>query len=305
MATLMAESTILPEVEDHRPTTHLVMTSEQPLCGSYNPNVLEFLEHRWHEHLQVGKARLLVVGQRGIRQLIVRGIVVRAGEPAATSLEGLHDLVKRLADRLGERHAAGELATLRVIFNRYRSLSEQVPTEVQILPPDLALIRQSAPARRPRFHHHLSSTELLGGLVREYVFISLYLLAAESFASEQASRLVAMDSSTRNTEQMLETLNDHEQRERQGEITRQVMELIGARFAAGLRAEQSDHGQLVALARAEALKASYFSHIDIWISSIVLQKVRRKKNGLDDNVGALPGCGCQLLLGGQSCEPWC
>ena len=113
--------------------------------------------------------------------------------------------------------------------------------------------------------------------MREYVFISLYLLAAESFASEQASRLVAMDSSTRNTEQMLETLNDHEQRERQGEITRQVMELIGARFAAGLRAEQSDHGQLVALARAEALKASYFSHIDIWISSIVLQKVRAQE----------------------------
>ena len=67
----------------------------------------------------------------------------------------------------------------------------------------------------------------------EYVFISLYLIAAESFASEQASRLVAMDSSTRNTEQMLETLIDLERRERQGEITREVLELIGSRFAGG------------------------------------------------------------------------
>ena len=57
------------------------MTSEQPLCGSFNPNVLEFLEHRWHEHLQVGKARLLVVGQRGIRQLIVRGIAYGQASP--------------------------------------------------------------------------------------------------------------------------------------------------------------------------------------------------------------------------------
>jgi hypothetical protein len=52
-------------------------------------------------------------------------------------------------------------------------------------------------------------------------------------AREQASRLVAIDSSTRNTERMLKTLIDLERRERQGEITRQVLELIGARFAAG------------------------------------------------------------------------
>ena len=58
--------------------------------------------------------------------------------------------------------------------------------------------------------------------------------AAESYASEQASRLVAMDSSTRNTEQMLQTLVDLERRERQAEITREVLELIGARFADGL-----------------------------------------------------------------------
>ena len=92
---------------------------------------------------------------------------------------------------------------------------------MQILPPDLSRLRPSGAgaaaavsslpdaARAPR-----------PGSCDEYVFISLYLIAAESFASEQASRLVAMDSSTRNTEQMLETLIDLERRERQGEITR-------------------------------------------------------------------------------------
>jgi F-type H+-transporting ATPase subunit gamma len=60
----------------------------------------------------------------------------------------------------------------------------------------------------------------------------LYLIAAESFAGEQASRLVAMDSATRNTERMLETVTDLERRERQGEIAREVIELIAARIAA-------------------------------------------------------------------------
>ncbi len=233
LAWLLPESETIATETDHRPNTLLVMTSEQPLCGSFNPNVLALAERRIEELRQSGSVHLFVVGQRGIRQLLARGITRDGGEPAATSLEGLHDLVKRLAKLLGTRYATGELGALRVIYSRYHSISEQVPTEVQILPPDLKCLRSSGPARPPRFHRYLTAPELLTGLADEYAFISLYLIAAESFASEQASRLVAMDSSTRNTEQMLEKLISLERRERQAEITREVLELIGARFAGG------------------------------------------------------------------------
>lgn len=233
MSALLDGASRSPAAPDHRPTTLIVMTSEQPLCGTFNPDVLAFAERQWVALRGSGDARLVVVGQRGIRHLLARGIEVAAGEPAATSLEGLHDLVKRLADLLGRRHASGDLGTLLVIFNRYQSLSEQVPTEVRLLPPDLEEIRRSAPVRRSEFRRYLSPIELLGGLVREYLFISLYLVAVESFASEQASRLVAMDASKRNTEKRLDQLRDLERRERQAEITAQVLELIGARFAAG------------------------------------------------------------------------
>ncbi len=233
MGALLDDSASFADRVDHRPTTLLVMTSEQPLCGSFNPNVLGFAEHRWQALSEVKNSHLVVVGQRGIHQLMARGIAVSAGEPAATSLEGLHDLVKRLADLLGRRHSTGDLGSLRVVYNRYQSLSEQVPTEVQVLPMDLEQIRRSASARRSEFLHDLTPAEMLSGLVQEYLFISLYLVAVESFASEQASRLVAMDASSRNTERMLETLRDLERRERQGEIPAEVLELIGARFAAG------------------------------------------------------------------------
>lgn len=230
---LLPASPVIATGTDLRPTALLVMTSEQPLCGSFNPNVLALAERRFNELRQEGRIHLFVVGQRGIRQLLARGINPEGGEPGATSLDGLHDLVKRLARLLGKRYASGELGTLRVIYSRYQSISEQVPTEVQILPPDLTGILPPGASRPSRFHRYLPPPELLAGLVDEYVFISLYLIAAESFASEQASRLVAMDSSTRNTEQMLESLTDLERRERQAEITREVLELIGARFAEG------------------------------------------------------------------------
>lgn len=230
---LLSDSVTPEAAVDHRPTVLLVMTSEQPLCGTFNPNVLALAERRWSELQHDGEALLFVVGQRGTRQLMARGVVPAGVEPAATSLEGLHDLVKRLSSLLGARYAAGELGRLSVVYSRFQSVSEQVPTEVQILPPDLDEIRSKRATGPPRFDHYLSSSDLLAGLVNEYAFISLYLIAAESFASEQASRLVAMDSSTRNTEQMLETLIGQERRERQSEITREVLELIGGRFAEG------------------------------------------------------------------------
>jgi F-type H+-transporting ATPase subunit gamma len=218
----------LPVVEG-RPPLLLVLTSEQPLCGAFNQNVLALAERRWSELRRPG-SQLLVVGQRGLRQLLARGIIPDAGEPGVTSLPGLRDLVKRLAARVDRLYAAGVSGPLHVIFNRYRSVSEQVPTEERLLPLDLSHLPESSalPAQPP--YRYLPVPVLLAGLVGEYAFIGLYRAAADSFAGEQASRLVAMDGATRNTERMLESLLDLERRERQGQVTRQVLELIGARF---------------------------------------------------------------------------
>ena len=71
----------------------------------------------------------------------------------------------------------------------------------------------------------------MAGLVSQFAYISLYHAAAESYASEQASRLVAMDGATRNTGRMVDELTGLERRERQHEITRQMLELTAGRLA--------------------------------------------------------------------------
>jgi F-type H+-transporting ATPase subunit gamma len=215
-----------------KPVLLLAAMSEQPLCGSFNHNLFELVERRRRELAREGEVRLAVVGQRGRRLLAAHGLTPDETEPAATSLHGLRDLVKRLAARVGPRYAAGELGAVHVLYSRYQSVSEQIPTEERILPPDLARVRRLAPPREQHWHRYLGLPELTAGLVGEYAFISLYRIAADSFASEQAARLIAMDSATRNTERLLESLLDLERRERQGEITRQVLELIGAHFTA-------------------------------------------------------------------------
>ncbi|MBX9790088.1 MAG: F0F1 ATP synthase subunit gamma [Pirellulales bacterium] len=215
------------------PALLVVMTSEQPLCGTFNQAVLSLADRRFHELREKGDVRLMVVGHRGLRQLAMHGMVSDAAEAAATSVHGLRDVVKRLATWVDQRFVAGELGTLRAVYNRYKSISEQIPTDEQILPIDLTKIRESALPVKTTYVRQLSDPVLLAGLISQYAFIRLFRIAADSFASEQASRLTAMDGATRNTEKMLNSMLDLERRERQGEITRQVLELVASRFSAG------------------------------------------------------------------------
>jgi F-type H+-transporting ATPase subunit gamma len=216
-----------------RGTTLIVMTSEQPFCGAFNQEVIAFAESRWNEVEASGRAYLVVVGQRGRQQMTARLIEPDKVLQATTSPNGLRNVVRALAEVVDQRYFRGESAEVRVIYNRYRSVSEQVPTEERLLPLDFSTI---APARdleeRKDLDTYLTLPELEAGLISEYLFISLFRIAAESFASEQASRLVAMDGATRNTEKMLQSIVDLERRERQEEVTRQMLELISARFAA-------------------------------------------------------------------------
>jgi F-type H+-transporting ATPase subunit gamma len=234
LASLPPESrSALPQAGEHGQTMLLVLTSEQPFCGAFNHEVLELAERRWHELSQTGPMRLVAVGQRGERLMNARGIVADESVPATTSLPGLRDLVRRLANLVDKRYEAGQVGELRVIYNRYRSVSEQIPAEEKLLPFDWSQIASGAATENVEVDHYLSLPELQAGLVSEFVFISLYRIAAESFASEQASRLVAMDGATRNTDKMLKSITELERRQRQEQITRQVLELIAARFATG------------------------------------------------------------------------
>lgn len=208
-----------------------VFTSEQPLCGSFNRNVLDLAEKRL-AGLGPHPCHVVVIGDRGSKLCTSRGLAPAAFESSGASLPALRDVVKRLSRRADDLFARGAAGSLHVVYNRYQSVTEQVPTSEQILPLDLDRFRSDRHAEPPSFHRYLSAAPLLAGAVGEYAFINLYRIAADSYAGEQASRLVAMDSATRNTERMRDSLIDLERREHQGQTTRQVLELLSSRFTA-------------------------------------------------------------------------
>lgn len=207
----------------------IVLTSEQPLCGGFNQAVVEQALAAHRERRAAGPVEVVAVGQRGSRVLGARGLVPDHIEPGATSLSGLRALVRRLSARTDHGYTSGPFAAVDVVYARYRSVSEQVPVVERVLPIDPAVIpppRTASPVCR-----YLPDPQLVAGLVGQFAYISLYRAAAESHASEQGSRLVAMDGATRNTDRMVDEMTGLERRERQQEVTRQMLELTASRLA--------------------------------------------------------------------------
>jgi F-type H+-transporting ATPase subunit gamma len=206
----------------------IVLMSEQPLCGGFNHAVIDRAIAAHRELSRDSKIELVAVGQRGSRVMTARGLTPNHTEPGSTSIAGLQNLIRRLAARVDHGYAAGEFATVSIVYARYRSVSEQVSTLEQVLPMDSSVLPRSC--NPIAFCRYLPDPQLIAGLVSQFAYISLYHAAAESYASEQASRLVAMDGATRNTDRMVDELIGLERRERQHDITRQMLELNAGRF---------------------------------------------------------------------------
>jgi F-type H+-transporting ATPase subunit gamma len=209
----------------------IVLTSEQPLCGGFNHAIIERAIAAHRDLGRSGRVQLVSVGHRGSRAIAARGLVPDQIEPGATSLAGLRDLVRRLSARADHEYVSGAITAVDVVYARYRSVSEQEPTVERVLPFDPSVL---PPAHSPNAYcRYLADPQLVAGLVSQFAYIALYRAAAESYASEQASRLVAMDGATRNTGRMVDDLTALERRERQHEITRQMLELTASRLAGG------------------------------------------------------------------------
>ena len=159
--------------------------------------------------------------------IAARGLVPDLIEPGATSLVGLRDLVRRLVSHTDHEYASGAITAVDMVYSQYRSVNQQVPVVDDFADRAISVGQFT---NIGLYSQYLPDPLLVAGLVSQFAYISLYHAAAESFGSEKASRLVAMDGATRNTGGMVDELTSLERRERQHEITRQMLELAASRL---------------------------------------------------------------------------
>ena len=153
-----------------------------------------------------------------------------------TSVKAIAPLVGQVLVETESRHGQGEGAELHLFYNRPTSGAGYAPVSQRLLPLDEAWRRERA--ERPWPTGRLpgvmgSATATLRALIREYLFVSLFRACAESLASENASRLAAMDRADRNIDDLLERLQGTFHRLRQAGIDEELFDVISGYEALG------------------------------------------------------------------------
>jgi F-type H+-transporting ATPase subunit gamma len=204
----------------------IVFGSDQGLVGQFNDTVAE----RALEVLRKlpGEPRVWAVGERVHARLVEGGLRIAGRFEVPNSVKGITPLIGQIQLE-SEAIFRSPGARILVIHNRPLAGASYTPTSQQLLPLDNSWRQELAAVRWP----NKALPELVGehddtlqALIREYLFISLYQACAESLASENASRLAAMERADRNIAEMLESLRLTFNRERQRVIDEELFDVI-------------------------------------------------------------------------------
>ena len=261
----------------------IVVTGDKGLAGAFNTNILKaamrFLDSKGHKNVEIE-----AIGRKG-RDFLRRrfpSAQPRAGEsvaPAKVTIVGEqigvlnkieYSLAGELAERVIERYTNGDIDSVYVVFNEFKSMIAQRLVVEQILPIEqigVAAVRQvqeMTPEERERaleaakgagvglrpadttamdaeaarfataqvdYIYEQPPDELFRSLLPKYVGIQIFRSLLESVAAEHAARMTAMESATNNATDMIDSLTLAMNRARQAKITKEIIEIVSGAAA--------------------------------------------------------------------------
>jgi F-type H+-transporting ATPase subunit gamma len=205
----------------------IVFGSDQGLVGQFNDVVADFAIKTLAA--LPGKPTVWAVGARVHARLADAGLPLKGLFAVPNSVQSITPLVGQIQIESETQRAKGEYEQLFVFHNRPKAGALYEPVSQRLLPLDAQW--QQGLAKLPWPAKDLpevmcSGTVTLRALVREYLFISLFRACAESLASENASRLAAMERADKNIDELLETLHANFHRIRQSGIDEELFDVI-------------------------------------------------------------------------------
>ena len=211
--------------------THLlvVCTAERGLCGAFNGSIVTpGPRARQRGSLREGKTvKMLLVGKKGYEQLRRQFEQPdhRGDRAAQRQAVGFGD-----ADPIGKKiiamFEAGEFDVCTLFFSRFRSVISQIPTALRLIPAELPdSTDATGTGRRLRIRARRGRDPGFALLPRN-ISIQVFRALLENAASEQGSRMSAMDNATRNAGEMIKKQTQIYNRSRQAMITKELIEII-------------------------------------------------------------------------------
>lgn len=235
-ATLASVTGRIPPREDGAPAHPLlsrrperkvvlvVVTGDKGLCGAFNTNVNRaagaFVRRRAAEGAEVS---LVTLGRKATDFWKRRSVPVLEARPGLFQRFG-YDTAAEVARSLAARFTGGEVDAVHVVFNEFRSVISQVVGVKPLLP--IALGDLEAGGGGTDYLYEPAPDVILGRLLPRHLEFQLFRILLESNAAENAARMTAMESATKNAGEMIDSLTLTYNRARQAKITKELIEIV-------------------------------------------------------------------------------
>jgi F-type H+-transporting ATPase subunit gamma len=205
----------------------VVFGSDQGLVGQFNEVIADYAIQTLSAF--TGKHKVWAVGERVHARLRDGGLPPSGLFAVPNSVNAITPLVGQIQIESEEHREIGEYGRLYIFHNRQQSGALYEPVSQRLLPLDAkwqqGLVKVKWPTGNlPEVMG--AGTATLRALIREYLFISLFRACAESLASENASRLAAMERADRNIDELLSNLRNTTRRLRQSSIDEELFDVV-------------------------------------------------------------------------------
>ena len=204
----------------------IVATAERGLCGGFNSSIVKLAKSRIAELVSQNKEiKILTIGKKGREQLnrefesIFIGHVDLSNEKNITI-----DTARKISTDIISSFEDGEFEVAEIFYNKFASVISQIPSSYKLLP--VAFNEKEADASNVSFNFEPDEDEILNEIIPKSVATSIFSVLQENAASEQGSRMAAMDNATRNAGEMIDKLTIDFNRSRQAAITNELIEII-------------------------------------------------------------------------------
>jgi F-type H+-transporting ATPase subunit gamma len=223
-AILDADSSPLQQKREVKNALLLVVTSDRGLCGGFNTNLCKAAERFVREHKdEYPSLSVMTIGRKGYEYLKNRQTIYKNQPGVFAKLS--YQTAAFLAGEVIDGFLAEEYDEVFLIYNAFRSVMAQDITLERLLPvaPPAAEPTEELP---PVYIYEPDKEALLKELLPKNVEVQIFRALLESNASEHGARMTAMDSATKNANEMIGKLTLQYNRARQAAITTELIEII-------------------------------------------------------------------------------
>jgi F-type H+-transporting ATPase subunit gamma len=213
-----------------RDQVHLlvVATGERGLAGGFNSGIARLARDTANRLIAEGKTvKILSVGRKGndiLKRTLGSNIV------DMISFREVRQLGYGNAQQVGEKilamYAAGEFDVATLFFSQFRSVISQVPTALQLIPAQFGGAGAPAEAASVAYEYEPDEEAILNDLLPRNISVQVFRALLENNASFFGAQMTAMDNATRNAGEMIKKLTLNYNRQRQAQITKELIEII-------------------------------------------------------------------------------